>query len=262
MRVGGMAFGNGVLIRGPHFWAFAREDGTVLEGRLRTLLARYRWLRVPVVRSLVSLVEMVGMAVFLHSRNGLARGAMLLAWLGLYVAVDFVLGLAVATYIPSLLLGNVLLGVAGIALGLVVLRQGLGKTVWRYHGAEHKAVNAYEHGADLTDIKAVAGYSRVHDRCGTNLVVIAFVLLMLGYWPIGGLAGGELFGAVYGVLIVAIAFEFFRLVSRKPGSRVSKVVLAGGRALQRHVTTAEPEPQQLRLACAALERVLEFELGA
>lgn len=261
MRVGGMAFGNGVLMRGPRFWAFARADGVMLEGRLRTLLTRHRWLRVPIVRSLVGLAEMVGLALSLHSKNGLRRGAWLLACLVLYIVFDFALSVAIAVWVPSVLLGNVLLGASGLVLGLLVLRQGLGKTVWRYHGAEHKAVNAYEHGADLMDIEAVAGYSRVHIRCGTNPVVIAFVLLMLGYWPIGGLAGGEVFGAVYGVLIVVIAFEFFRLVSRKPGSRVSRVILFGGRALQRYVTTSEPEPEQLGVACAALSRVVELERG-
>lgn len=262
MRVGGMAFGNGVLMRGPHFWAFARADGTMLEGRLRTLLTRHRVLRLPVLRSLVALAEMVGLAIFLHSRNGFRRGATLLIWLALYVAFDFALALVFALYVPSLFLGNALLAVSSIVFGLVALRRGLGKAVWRYHGAEHKAVNAYERGVDLTDIEAVAEHSRVHDRCGTNLVVIAFLFLMLGYWPIGGFAGGELFGAVYGVLVVAVAFEFFRLLSRRPGWRVSRVVLAGGRALQRHVTTSEPGPEQLRLACAALLRVVELERGA
>ncbi len=262
MRVGGMAFGNGVLMRGPHFWALARADGTMLDGRIRTLLTRHRWLRLPIVRSLVSLAEMMGLAIFLHSRNGVRRGVILLAWLGLYIAFDFALGVVFALMIPNILLGNVLLGLCGIAFGLLALRQGLGKTIWGYHGAEHKAVNAYEHGADLSDLEAVAGHNRVHDRCGTNLMVIAFLLLMLGYWPIGGLAGGELLGGVYGVLVVAVAFEFFRLVSRRPDSRLSRVALAGGRALQRHVTTREPDFQQLHSACTALTRVIELERGA
>ena len=42
---------------------------------------------------------------------------------------------------------------------------------WRYHGAEHKAVTAYERGLDLGDVDSVLGCPRVHARCGTNLVV-------------------------------------------------------------------------------------------
>jgi uncharacterized protein YqhQ len=262
MRVGGMAFGNGVLMRGPRFWAWARADGTIVEGRLRTFLSKYRWLRVPLLRSVVVFVEMIGMAIRLHRQNGLRRGAVLLTWLGLCLAFDLCLSLVLPLLIPSALLANVLLEVLGLAFGLLALRQGLGATVWQYHGAEHKAVNAYEGGADLTDTRAVMTYSRIHDRCGTNLVVIILLLLMLGYLPAGGLAMGEVFGAIYGIFVIAVSLEFFRLVTRSPNSRASRVVLAGGRALQRCVTTREPAVEHLELACIALRRVVALERGA
>ena len=55
-----MAFGNGVLMRGPHYWAWAREDGTVMDRPVRTLLERHRCFRLPVIRSAVSFAEMIG----------------------------------------------------------------------------------------------------------------------------------------------------------------------------------------------------------
>ena len=36
IRVGGMAFGNGVLMRGPNYWAWATEDKEVAYARVRT----------------------------------------------------------------------------------------------------------------------------------------------------------------------------------------------------------------------------------
>lgn len=231
----------------------------MFEGRLRTLLQRHRWLRAPVVRSFVVLAEMIWLAVFLHRKNGVRRGAVLLAWLGLYVIFDFALSLGVPMLIRDTLLGNVTLAALSLAFGLFALKQGMGGAVWRYHGAEHKAVNAYENGADLRDLGAVAAFSRVHDRCGTNLVVIVYFLLMVGYWPMSGLAGGEVLGMLYTVLVLAVSLEFFRLATSRPRSRVSRVVLAGGRLLQRCMTTREPAREHLELACFALSRVIELE---
>ena len=257
-----MAFGNGVLMRGPHYWAWARADGTVMEGPVRTLLNRHRWLRLPLLRSAVALVEMIGLTIFLHRQNGVRRAMSLLLWLGLCLAVDFFLSLALPQLIHSPLLESALLEILGLAFALLALRQGLGKTVWRYHGAEHKAVNAYEAGADLSDPEAVMAYSRIHDRCGTNLVVITVFLLMLGYLPLGGLVVGEALGGVYAVLVVVVSFELLRLIVRRPRWLVSRVILAGGRALQRCVTTREPAREHLELACAALRRVTDLESKA
>ena len=131
--------------------------------------------------------------------------------------------------------------------------------MWRYHGAEHKAVNAYEGGADLSDLSEVARYSRVHDRCGTNLAVIA-----LFHHARQLLRPGEPAPRArrrLSLLMIAVALEFFRLIGRRPTSRASRVFLAGGRALQRSVTTAEPAPEHLKLACDALRCVLELEAG-
>ena len=86
---------------------------------------------------------MVGLTVLLHRRNGARRAASLLIWLGLCLAVDSGLSPALPLLIHNPLLDNVLLEVLGLAFALLALRQGLGKTVWLYHGAEHKAVNAY-----------------------------------------------------------------------------------------------------------------------
>jgi uncharacterized protein YqhQ len=60
-------------------------------------------------------------------------------------------------------------------------------------------------------------------------------------------------------VVIAVALEFFRLIGRRPRSRASRVFLAGGRALQRAVTTAEPAPQHLGMACDALRCLLDLE---
>lgn len=262
LRVGGMAFGNGVFMRGPRFWALARADGTLIEGPVRSLLPRHRWLRLPFLRSAVALVEMLAMTILLHRRNGVRPAASLLAWLALAMLVSLGLSVVLPTLIQSTLLAGALLEVLSFGLALLALREGLGEAVWRYHGAEHKAVNAYEAGADLCDPEAVMAHSRIHDRCGTNLVTFIVVLLIAGYLPLGGRPLADQLGGLYSLLVLVLALELFRIVGRWPRAPLSRVALAGGRTLQRCLTTREPAPLHLEPACAALRRVLELERAA
>jgi uncharacterized protein YqhQ len=262
LRVGGMACGNGVFMRGPRFWALARADGTLLEGPVRSLLPRHRWLRLPLLRSAIALVEMLAMTILLHRRNGVRPAASLLAWLALAMLCSLGFSVVLPALIHGTLLAGALLEVLSFALALLALRQGLGEAVWRYHGAEHKAVNAYEAGADLCDPEAVMAHSRIHDRCGTNLVTFIVVLLIAGYLPLGGRPLADQLGGLYSVLVLVLALELFRLVGRWPRAPLSRVALAGGRTLQRCLTTREPAPLHLEPACTALRRVLELEGAA
>src|SRR5207244_6645019 len=61
-----------------------------------------------------------------------------------------------------------LAGVLATAITLALLRSAAPKALWRYHGAEHKAVTAHEAGFEPTDVDAAMFQPRVHPRCGTN----------------------------------------------------------------------------------------------
>jgi uncharacterized protein YqhQ len=258
LRVGGMAFGNGVLMRSKHAWAWARSDGTVLHGPVLSLLDRSRWLRLPLVRSLVALAEMLAFAIRLQRRNGIAPNLRLLGWLALWVCVSSWLSSLASGFITNTLLADFVSQVASILLGLLALQRGMGAEIWRYHGAEHKAVNAYEAGADLADLKAVATFSCIHDRCGSNLVAI-LLMLSLVYLPQSQRLTGGAFSALYSLCAIALAFELFRLVTQRPQLPICRVVLCPGKTLQRCLTTREPQREQLKVACRALRRVVALE---
>ena len=155
-------------------------------------------------------------------------------------------------------LGELVAQLVMFVFGLVALQCGMGVRLWRYHGAEHKAVNAYEAGADLGDVALVSRYSRIHDRCGTNLVAI-MVVLSLAYLPLAQLLPGSTFSFAYSLLAVTLAFELFRLVTGRPQAGACRAVLFVGRTLQRVLTTREPEARQLEVACRALRRVAALD---
>lgn len=261
LRVGGMAFGNGVLMRAGRHWAWARADGSVLHGVLPARLARLRVSRVLLLRSVAGFVEMLALSAHLHRLNGARRTGRLLLWLAVLLAASAGLSVVVQGLVHQQLLAGIILQLAGLLLALAVLQLGMGPEVWRYHGAEHKAVNAYEAGADLDDAVAVSAFSRIHDRCGTNLVAVVVPLSLL-LVPLGEGPAGQIVAPAAALVCIAAALELFRLLQCHPRWLLSRAVLALGRALQRAVTTRDPRPEQLALACAALTRVVELESPA
>src|SRR5690349_20851830 len=84
--------------------------------------------------------------------------------------------------------------------------------VFEYHGAEHKAINAYEAGEPL-DVAHVRAASRVHTRCGTGFLLIVvvlsiFVFALLGHPPAPVLILSRI---VLVPVIASLAYELLRL---------------------------------------------------
>jgi uncharacterized protein YqhQ len=52
------------------------------------------------------------------------------------------------------------------------------KRVFRYHGAEHKTINCFEHEEPLT-VENIQKYKTLHPRCGTSYLLLVIVLSIL-----------------------------------------------------------------------------------
>ena len=144
------------------------------------------------------------------------------------------------------------------------------KTVFRYHGAEHKTIHAFEK-ADAISVDTARGMSRLHPRCGTTFllfvislsIVLHAVLVPLGlvlYTPESAFLKHTLTVLLKIALIVpisALAYELIRYASRlRSGGIWAAILQAPGMCLQR-LTTAEPTPAQLEVALVALYLALE-----
>lgn len=236
VKVGGQALVDGVLMRTDRVWAIARADGSVETG---VLAPRGRLGRIPGVRVLTGIVGGFRLA---FGRRGRRPGDRKLLWA--------LLGIEAVVIGLGALLGDVAAPwwAAGIMSfsTLVALRLATPAVLWRYHGAEHKAVAAHEAGVDLGDTEAVLRCSRVHNRCGTNLV---FVMLLLGMVLLDVPMVLQLpaFAA-----LLAVCAEVVSLAAGRPSWVGSRVVLAGGRAVQRWITTAEPTFDEQAVGCHAL----------
>ena len=136
------------------------------------------------------------------------------------------------------------------------------RRVFQYHGAEHKAINAYEAGAVLTPSE-VTHYSLQHPRCGTSFLLIVLVLSMILFAPLNfNFVPGPLSillrllsRLVLIPLVAGISYEFLRYSASHLSNPLVRVLIAPGLALQR-LTTREPDLTMLECAIAALRPVL------
>ncbi|GCE27323.1 hypothetical protein KDA_28070 [Dictyobacter alpinus] len=128
--------------------------------------------------------------------------------------------------------------------------------VFGYHGAEHKAINAMEHG-DPLDVPHVRQASRVHTRCGTGFMLLVMVVSIFVFAFIGSppLLIKIVARIVLVPVVAGIAYELMRLGAANYRYRVVRWLLAPGLALQ-GLTTREPDDSMIECAIASLKRVV------
>lgn len=133
------------------------------------------------------------------------------------------------------------------------------RRLFGYHGAEHKTINAYEDGAELTPV-SVARYSLEHPRCGTAFLLTVVVISIIVYTllPPMSLPVRLLSRIVLLPVIAGIAYEFIRFTARHQENPLIRLIIKPNLALQR-LTTREPDAEMLAVAIAALEQVLAYE---
>lgn len=133
------------------------------------------------------------------------------------------------------------------------------KRVFMYHGAEHKTINCYENGGELTP-ENVSNYSRLHKRCGTSFMLIVMIVAMLVFAVIQTKVVWMRFAlrVVFIPLIAGLSYEVIRFAGRHDNPFV-RVVSKPGMLLQK-LTTIEPDKGQMEVAIAAMNAVLEEEV--
>ena len=128
-----------------------------------------------------------------------------------------------------------------------------GKHILQYHGAEHKVINGFEDGAELTP-EGLQSYPTIHIRCGTTLFALVLLLLFFLYLPFEGLAFplSLLCKTLLFPLALPIAFEFIYLALRD--ERFYFFFIPG--LLLQRITTKQPNKEQIEVAIAALREVV------
>jgi uncharacterized protein YqhQ len=254
IRLGGMALANGVLVHGPNAWACAvrTPDGSL---RVEAELKRFRAANVeqPFLRGPARVLEVFALLPLVRRRVPEARFPFERP-----VVLGAMIGGAVFTHLVrrSARLGpsatELLASVASLAPAAVALR---GSTLAAYHGAEHISIGTYEHGERR---------EKEHERCGTHLVGPLLATMAVGN-ALAARAPAHLRNparAAASLGAVAAATEIFNWMSRNPGRRLSRLLARPGHEFQHRLATAEPTPEQLEVAEAALAACLRLEEAA
>jgi uncharacterized protein YqhQ len=254
VRLGGMALANGVLVHGPNSWGCAVR---LPDGRLKVLAEykRYRASNVtnPLFRGPARLAEVIALVPQVRRRMPEAklpfeRPRVLTAMVASAVAVQVARGSARLSPAAQELVG----AVASLVPAVFALRSA---DLAAYHGAEHIAIGSHEHGE---------ARDKEHERCGSHLLGPLLATLAVGN-ALAARAPIHLrtpARALASLGAVAASTEIFSWMVRHPEHPVAKALAKPGHEIQHRLATAEPTPDQLEVAEAALAACLELEHGS
>ncbi|MEH3053726.1 MAG: DUF1385 domain-containing protein [Patulibacter minatonensis] len=272
LPVGGQAVLEGVMMRGTGTWSVAvrlapdhpTDPGgiDVTTEPFQTVLARHRWLRLPILRGAVGLVESMGVGVRAlgisanassaaagddaPQLKGVSWALTVAAGLGLAVALFFLLPATLTKLTVGSEIENGLLFVAvekavrlTIFFTYLVLVSRLPhlQRVFRYHSAEHQSIACLEAGLPLTPENA-ARFPRLHPRCGTSFMFLVMLVSFVVFAPLGNLPlGWLLLSRIVGIPLVAgLAFEAIKWMGRRRDLRLARALTWPGMQLQRLTT--------------------------
>ena len=142
-----------------------------------------------------------------------------------------------------------------VAYVVAIRRMSDIKTLFQYHGAEHKSIHCFENDRVLCPENAEEFYT-LHPRCGTSFLVFVLIISLLLFsflgWP--NLVWRIVSRILLIPVIAAISFELLRWAGRSNG-KIVRILSWPGLQLQR-LTTAEPNRDQLEVALLSLKAVL------
>ncbi len=275
--VGGQALIEGVMMRSKNIVSMSarRKDGSIVAKNFRhtplNISGAYSY---PIIRGAVGMIDMLiigfkalnwsadqqlGVEEKISSREII--GTTFLALVGtllIFVALPYYLSTLITT--PAGVVFHIIDGLLRLALfvGYIFLISLMSdvRTMFEYHGAEHKAVHCYESGKRLTPDN-VLKFPKEHPRCGTSFLIIVLALSIItfsvvrtdsSFWNIA-------LRIILIPVIMGVSYELLKLSARNADGRVFRFVVVPGLWMQK-ITTREPDKKQAEVAIAALKNAL------
>ena len=289
--LGGQAVMEGVMMKGPDGYSVAvRRPDQKIEVKLEKFQSigdRHPVLKAPFIRVVVNFIEAltVGMKTLTYSSDfyeeeetkmdqmfrNLFKDKAEKVVMGLTITLSVIIAIALFMLAPaaiaeffekwiksrialSFIEGLIRLFVFSCYVILISMMEDI-RRLFMYHGAEHKTINCYEAGEELTP-KNVAKYSRYHKRCGTSFLFVVMIISIFVFMFIT--AKQVWLRLVLRVLLVpvvaSLSYEFIRL-SGRTDSTILAVLSKPGMWVQR-LTTKEPEEEMIQVAIVSVEAVL------
>ncbi|MDD3578394.1 MAG: DUF1385 domain-containing protein [Candidatus Cloacimonetes bacterium] len=307
IAVGGQAVIEGVMMRGPRQLATAirRKNGEI-ELKITPFISVTQTVKLygkPIIRGFVSLIEMmkIGFSTLTFSADRyeldlkaeeaasgkvskeksaaatkmeeaisyvIAFGlAFLLFGLLPYKLADW-LKLSKQDFYFNLFAGSIRIVFFVLYVWIISLMKDV-KRLFRYHGAEHKNVNAYEGGSAL-EIGSIQSFTTIHPRCGTSFMFFVLLVGILTFSITDTLVSAFIIGGpipvyyrlAYHLLLIplvsGLSYEVLTFSGRNLKHPLVKIMTVPGMALQR-ITTQPPDDQMVETALVAMKAALDMD---
>lgn len=205
--------------------------------------------------------------------------------IGASIFISMFIGIGIFVYLPNLLAqplqrsgwsGTGINMVAGLIkiviffgyLSLIGKHKEI-EEIFKYHGAEHKAINTLEANEPLT-MENCLRQTRLHPRCGTSFAIIVLILSVIVFtfvprYPLGpdhGIFVNATIRLCLEVLILPFlsgtAYEIIRIAGKFKNSTAVKTLLWPG-LMSQYITTREPEEKHIEVALRSLQAVVDAE---
>ena len=280
--MGGQAVMEGVMMRGARTWAVAVRTP---EGEIEVVTHEAptwaeKWANVPLMRGVMGLAESMGLGFkalawsadrqipeeerISSKAMGITMGVALAFFTAIFILIPAFVNNGVANYFGvegfwfHLLEGGIRLGIFLGYLLLIGLLKDI-RRVYQYHGAEHKAIAAYENGVEVT-AESAQQFRTDHVRCGTNFLLTVMAVTIVVYSFVGrpSLPYLILSRIVLIPVVAGLAYEVIRFAARHMEWRWVRILMKPGLALQK-LTTREPSLDQVEVAVTSLRAVLTAE---
>ena len=272
IKVGGISLFNGIMFNSKYRQAVVQQiNNGDITGYSREVKEDKDIInKIPVIRGIFGVISQVinAMPTFIKSDNETDYGengnknfivSYLFVMLFL-IGMPILISLLVREKYRGILQGFIILIEFMLYLTLLNISPDLRK-IFMYHGAEHKAVNAFEK-LPLSEItiENVKKQSRFHKRCGGNFLVYLVVLMILSYIfiPSQNLILKTIYLFLAAALNLGISFEIVNLFSIFPG--VLGYINYPATLIQR-ITTKEPSDDMIKLAIYGVLSVGRTEKG-
>ncbi|MGE7601258.1 DUF1385 domain-containing protein [Peribacillus sp. NPDC097675] len=295
---GGQAVVEGVMFGGKHHTVTAvrRKDSTIVYYHLprESKPSLNRLKKVPFVRGIVALIQSSGTGskhlnfsteqyeeetdeTKVEKKKDPKESSRLSVWLSVAVigVLSFLFGKLMFTLVPVFLaeltrpifpshLAQIMVeSLFKLILLLVyiyiVSMTPLIKRVFQYHGAEHKVINCFESGKELT-VANVQASSRLHYRCGSSFILFTVIVGMFVYLlvPTDPLWLRVVDRVLLIPVVLGIAFEVLQLTNKVRDIPVLRYLGYPGLWLQL-LTTKAPSDDQVEVALASFNELLRME---
>ncbi len=295
--IGGQAVIEGVMMRGKNSLAICVRDGdgnlrtTARRPKQPSEFAK-KMKKVPVVRGIFAFCGSLSMGVptLMDSAEvfGEEEPTKFEKWLAEKLKIDLMsivmaiavvlgVGLAVGLFfiLPSLISGWVsnYFGMTAAGRGAVeggarllifisyILLTSLVsdvKRVYMYHGAEHKTINCFEKGLDLT-VENAKSCSAYHNRCGTSFMffVILLSIVVSSVIQVEGEVLRILTRLAFLPLLAGLAYELIVFLANHNSLLLYPLRVPG--ILMQKITTKEPEDDMLEVAIIAFKECQKYD---